>query len=56
MLFFAQRSENETEWLVPELFVLFKKASNEVKAGGQQLSSQCILVVLNSGIQEKQTV
>ena len=35
--FFRNYAENETEKLVPDLFLFFKKALYEVKANGPQL-------------------
>ena len=37
MFFFKNHSENETGSLVPDLFLLFKKALYEIKASGLQL-------------------
>ena len=37
-IFFKNYSENEAGRLVPDLFLFFKKALHEVKAGGLQLS------------------
>ena len=36
--FFQNHAENETGRLVPDLFLFFKKALNEVKANGLELS------------------
>ena len=36
--FFKNRAENETGTLVPDLFLFLKKALDEVKASGLQLS------------------
>ena len=36
MFFFKNHSENETGSLVPDLFLLFEKASYEIKASGLQ--------------------
>ena len=36
--FFKNHAQNEAERLVPDLFLLFKKALFEVKANGPQLS------------------
>ena len=38
IFFFKNHAENETGKVVPDLFLLFKKALNEVKAGGLQVS------------------
>ena len=37
-MFFQNHAENKAWRLVPELFLFFKKALNEVKASGQQFS------------------
>ena len=37
-IFFKNYAENEVERLVPDLFLLFKKAYYEVKESGLQLS------------------
>ena len=38
MFFFKNHAENEAGILVPDLFLLLKKALREVKASGLQLS------------------
>ena len=38
IFFFKNHVENETGRLVPDLFLFFKKALNEVKANGLELS------------------
>ena len=42
--FFKNRAENEAVRLVPDLFLLCKKALHEVKASGLQLSFNIFLV------------
>ena len=39
MFFFKNHAENEAGRLAPDFFLFFKKALNEVKASGLQLSS-----------------
>ena len=38
MFFFRNHAENEAGKLVPDLFLFFKKALDEVKTSGQHLS------------------
>ena len=38
IFFFKNYAENEAVWLVPDLFLFFKKALNEVKVSGLQFS------------------
>ena len=38
IFFFKNHAENETGKVVPDLFLLFKKALNKLKAGGLQVS------------------
>ena len=38
MFFFKNHAENEAERLVPDIFLVFKKALYEVNASGLQLS------------------
>ena len=40
--FLKNHTENETERLVPDLFLLFKKALYKLKASGQHLSFNMI--------------
>ena len=42
MIFFKNYAENKAWRLAPDLFLFFKKALYEVKASGQQLSSNII--------------
>ena len=39
IFFFKNHTENETGRLIPDFFLFLKKASNDVKASGQHLSS-----------------
>ena len=55
MFLFKNPAENEIEKLFPDLFLIFKKASYKVETSGEHLSFD-ILVVLDLGIQQKQTV
>ena len=42
MFSFKNHAENESRRLVPDLFLFFKNTSNELKASGQQLSSNIL--------------
>ena len=55
MFLFKNPAENEIEKLFPDFFLIFKKASYKVETSGENLSFD-ILVVLDLGIQKKQTV
>ena len=38
IFFYKNHSQNETGTLVPDLFLLFRKALNDAQASGQQLT------------------